>query len=144
MPKSNLDKLCEEKGIKIVAVYTGLEREGDDRPMHHYRVTLTYRDRELHVDFRTGTGIEAPARPGVAHRGVGPSAADVISCLCSDAQTAEDCTDFANFCSEFGYEFKSAAEIRAAERAYRGCVEIAPKIRALLGADFNAFANAEH
>ena len=57
-----------------------------------------------------------------------PSVADLLGCLSSEASSYEQARDFADFCSEFGYDTDS----RKAEREYHGCGETAKKLRALL------------
>lgn len=79
------------------------------------------------VEFFTGSAIETL-----------PSAADVLSCLCSDAR-ARDMT-FKEFCQEFGYDEDS----RCAERTWSKCKALAEKLRWFLGDEFEEFCNAEH
>lgn len=92
----------------------------------HYRVTLHYRTRRLTVDWWQGAGIKHA-----------PWAADVLSSLLSDAECGA--SSFEDFCAEFGYDEDS----RAAERTYHACKAMGPKLRRLLGTDYERFAHAE-
>ncbi len=125
---SALDRLCEEKKLRAEVTY-GLEPapEGFAPGSSSWRVTLRYRRRRLTVPFYTGPAIERE-----------PSAADVLSCIISDARAGEQ--DFEDFCSEFGYDNDS----RKAERTWKSCASMAPKVRQLLGEDFEEFERAEH
>jgi hypothetical protein len=125
---SELERLCEARRVKIESTYGAVELpEGWARDAHPYKVTLRYQGRRLTVPFFMGS----------AHTSE-PSAADVISCLCSDARSGEQ--SFEDFAGEFGYDVDS----RKAEKTWRQCVATGPRVRRLLGADFEAFANAEH
>jgi hypothetical protein len=125
---SELTKLCEERGVKITCQYGGVEiPEGWTRDTHPYKVKLTYQGRSFTTPFFQGS----------AHTKE-PTAADVLSCVCMDASFGEQ--SFEDFCSDLGYDPDS----RKAEQTWKTCVRMAPKVRRLLGKDFEMFANAEH
>ena len=94
---------------------------------YHYKVTLRFRRRTLTTYFSCG--------PAIDHE---PTAADVLSCLCSDANAGAQ--DFDGFCSDFGYDTDS----RKAEKAWRACQKMADRLPVFLGDDFDEFCNAEH
>lgn len=127
---SELQRLCDRKGVRIASQYGGVEIP-EDHPsdMHPYKVTLRYQGRRLTVPFFMGS----------AHTSE-PTAADVLSCLCSDAAGIENAASFDDWCAEYGYDTDS----RKAERTYKACEAIATKVRRLLGEDFDTFARAEH
>lgn len=140
---SELNRLCQERGVKCNA--WGGERSKDAQGWEHFawRVTLWYAKRTLETTFRTGTGHVRPAPEWIGGKRqpripVPPSAADVLHCLCSDARAGE--ATFADFCTDFGYDTDS----RKALEIYLNCQAEGPKLRTLLGADFDIFANAEH
>jgi hypothetical protein len=120
-----LTKLCEGRGVKLT--YTTGGRVPDNmRGMTPYKCTLKYQGRQLTTPFFMGSiGV--------------PDVADVLSNLLSETNGVE-CGDFEGWCSDFGYDSDS----RSAERVYKQCKAMAPKVRALLGHDYNVFAKAEH
>lgn len=125
---SDLERLCETEHVKIEAQYGGVEipEYWKDQGAHPYRVTLRRKGRRLTVPFFMGSALTNE-----------PSAADVLSCLCSDANAPED---FEEFCSEYGYDQDS----REAERLWKACLVCGKKVRQFLGDDFERFAQAEH
>lgn len=96
------------------------------REAHPYRVTLTYQRRRLTVDFWMGS----------AHTKE-PDAEGVLDCLLSDASTGEQ--SFEDFCADAGLDTDS----RKAERMYKACAAIAPRLRRLLGDEYETFLYAE-
>lgn len=125
---SELERLCESKKVRADVTY-GLEPapDGFAPGSSSWRVTLRYQGRRLTVPFYQGPAIERE-----------PSAADVLSCIISDARAGEQ--EFEEFCSEFGYDSDS----RKAEKTWRACASMAPKVRSLLGDDFEEFERSEH
>lgn len=123
---SNLDRLCEARGgVRADFVYGAARKPAAwDGAAHNWRVTLRHKGRRLTVDFYGGAAV------------TNPSAADVLSGLILDASVPDS---FAEFCAEFGYDEDS----RAAEATWRACVAMGPRVRRLLGDDFEAFARAE-
>jgi hypothetical protein len=90
-----------------------------------WKVQLRYKGRRLTVPFYTGSLAGEPDAEGV------------IDCLLSDAQAGDQ--DFDEFCSDMGYDNDS----RKAEKTWKACQALAPKIRQLLGDDFETFLYAE-
>jgi hypothetical protein len=124
---SEMTALCERKRVKIEATITGEPiPDGFDRGGNAWKIRLTYQGRRLTVPFYTGSLAGEP------------SAADVISCLISDARAGEQ--DFESFCSDFGHDTDS----RKAEKTWNACKKTGPRVRAFLREDFEAFERAEH
>lgn len=140
---SQLRTLCEAKGVQVdvkcgvservrraysVSEYDGVSPDWR-MSANPYTVTIRYRGRQMTVPFYTGSAWTKE-----------PDAADVLSCLCSDATSVENARDFAEWCNEFGYDVDS----RRAYRTWQECKRNATKVRRLLGDDFDIFANGEH
>jgi hypothetical protein len=99
-----------------------------DPGVRSWAVQLRYQGRSLGpIAFYTGSGIKRA-----------PGAADVLSCLILDIYSGEE--TFEDFCSELGFDPDS----RTAEKTWKACSAMAPHVRALLGDDFEIFAEAEH
>lgn len=130
---SDLEILCRKHRISARATYGNSAACPDDwsPPPTPWTVRLTRRDgstrRTLTVPFWTGPASTKE-----------PSAADVLSCLISDATFGEQ--SFENFCHELGYDTDS----RRAEVTYNQCRRLAPKVRRFLGDLFDDFASAQH
>jgi hypothetical protein len=152
--------LCKERDVGIVAVCEGLQPPGEWGHEHFlWRVTLLYKGRSFKTDFKCGVAhVYPPKSPRGGHKrdctsdhalskeskcGPGkpkpPDAPDVLSCLCSDATSADRVT-FEDWCSDFGYDTDS----RKAEKTYLACVDTNAKLHRFLGEDFDLFAGAEH
>lgn len=103
----------------------------DMRDARHWRVKLYRRvdgkDRQLTCYFSQGSGHTKE-----------PTAADVLSCIASDAQAGY--WTFKDFCAEFGYDTDS----RKAEATWKACAKMTSKVRQFLGTDFDRVLNAEH
>jgi len=130
--RSDLDRVCDRLKIRADVTYgvTGKAAENLDdwkRESNPWTVTLRFQRRRLTVPFWTGSLITTE-----------PTAADVLSCLCSDARGGE--STFEEFCSDFGYDTDS----RKAERLYRECERSAKRVRQFLGDAFDEVANASH
>lgn len=124
---SQLSALCEAKKLRAEVTMTDAPLpEGFDRNGYAWKVTLSYKGRRLTVPFYTGSACGEP------------EAADVVSCLISDGRAGEE--SFSEFCAEFGYDEDS----RKAEKTWKACKLIAPRIRRLLGNDYDQFDRAEH
>ncbi len=126
----NLEKLCIENGVKIKSRQCSKTDKTNDRlppGTSHWKSTLFYQGRRLTVDFYMGPAhVEAP------------TATDVVYSLCIDAAAGE--MGFFNFCDDYDYDSDS----RKAEQIYKECERMAPKLRRLLGDDFDLFASAEY
>jgi hypothetical protein len=123
---SELEAIVSAKGVKAEVVW-GSKAEPIGEHMNPWTVTLRYKGRRLTVPFFTGMAWTKE-----------PSAADVLSCIVSDASAAEQ--GFEDFCADFGYDSDS----RQAERIYKACERLAPKVKRLLGDDFEEFQRASH
>lgn len=127
---SPLETLCETMHVTI-------RNRNSDKPapwggsqrVNGWRCTLGYQGRQLTVDFWTGIGVTGD-----------PKAADVLACLVSDAVSYVNASGFTDWAHEFGYDIDS----RKAYDTYNACAAMEPRIRRLLGADFDLFARAEH
>ncbi len=131
MERVTMETLCTEKNVRITCEYGNAKATPStwENTRHHaYRVTLRLGRRTLSTDFFTGIGWNKE-----------PSAADVLSCLVSDASSGEH-DSFEDFCSNFGYDTDS----RSAESTWKECKRTAIRVRRFLGDDFETFANAEH
>jgi len=118
--------------LKITA---GVERANGPAPKsfpegsRSWLVTLKIADRSLTVPFYCEPGIKDA-----------PDAADVLSCLLSDATSVENATDFEDWATENGY----SADSREAERIYQACAMSIGSLRALLREHYDDLARAEH
>jgi hypothetical protein len=124
--RSDLDRLCESRRVRLEANYGEARGEGFEGAYHNWRVTLKYRGRQLTTDFFGGAMV------------TDPSAADVLSSLLMDARVGEE--TFEDFCSDFGYEPDS----RDAHKTWQACTRMAPRVRRLLGDSLELFEGAEH
>jgi hypothetical protein len=128
MSTSELQRLCDKLKIKAVATYGAVEvPEGWTHGTHPYKVKLTFQKRSMTVPFFMGPAHEKE-----------PTAADVLSCLCSDARAADD--SFEDWARDLGYDTDS----REAEATYKACCAIAPKLTRFLGEHYEEVARAEH
>ncbi len=129
---SELDRLCERLKIRADVKYgNGSPRDPEwqksDPGAHPWTVTLRFGRRRITVPFWTGSMLTKE-----------PTAADVLSCIVRDAEAGEQ--DFADFCADFGYDQDS----RRAERTWKTCRSMAPRVRRFLGEHFEDVAQAEH
>lgn len=123
-----LASLAEKVSATCEHVGVGRMHEDDKNVMHHWKVSLRFEGRRLTVDFWQGLGNKDA-----------PKAADVLECLLSDVTSYEYAGSFKSFAEEFGFDGDS----RKAERIYKVCGKMAPKLRKLLGESFDAFSRAE-
>jgi hypothetical protein len=91
-----------------------------------WTITLFYKRHQLTVPFYTGYGIKGE-----------PTAIDVLSCLLSDSNSADQ--DFDSWCQDLGYDSDS----RKAERIYKACESISCKLHKFLGEDYETFLSAD-
>lgn len=124
---TELEDVCKRLGIRAEAT-EGSDAEPLSPDMNAWTVKLTHGKRSLTVPFFTGSGIEGE-----------PTAADVLACIVRDAQSGAQ--SFGDFCSDLGYD---ADSMKANRRTWKACKAMAPRVRRLLGSDFDAIANAEH
>lgn len=123
---SELEQLCQERGVKISTKYGEAKGTGWEGAAHNWRVTLKYQGRQLTTDFFGGSAVRTL------------SAADVLYSLCMDAAIGEQ--DFEEFCGDFGYDIDS----RSALKTWEACVSMSSRVRRLLGDDLELFQEAEH
>lgn len=124
MESKTLKALCQR--VKCEAVMTGEPMpEGWGHGGNAWKVQLRYKGRRLTVPFYTGSLAGEPDAEGV------------IDCLLSDSQDGEQ--SFEDFCSELGYDPDS----RKAEGVWKACQAMTPKVRQLLGDDFETFLYSE-
>jgi hypothetical protein len=82
--------------------------------------------------------MTVPFYMGIGHNGKEPTAAEVLSCLLSDASSADDARSFEDFAGELGYDVNS----RKAERIYKACQRTSRKLHAFLGDTFDTLLEA--
>lgn len=112
--RSDLDRACERHGITLTADYS-------DKPIPRgfvhgstaWKVTLKMGRRRLTTDFYTGPAWSRE-----------PSAADVLSCLLSDASSYRNARHFGEWANDLGFDDDS----RKAEETYRACGKIAKRL----------------
>jgi hypothetical protein len=121
MSTESLKTLCNKVGM-VTTLGSKEAPEGWAAETLHWRVKLAYQRRTLTVDFYTGPLAGEPRR-----------GEDVVDCLLSDSQAGEQ--DFEEFCRELGYDLDS----RKAEKVWRACKAMAPKVQRLLGEDYEKF-----
>ena len=129
--RTELDRLCDRIGIRASSELTEAPEwfEGDEwsSSATWWSVTLRLDGRRLTVPFGMGAALVGE-----------PTPADVVSSLVLDARSGE--LSFHDFCEDFGYDEDS----RRAERTWRQCAAMAPKVRRLLGEHFDELEGAEH
>lgn len=115
-----LAEFIERHGVKMTATTTDHNPHMDnDRQMDHWRCTLTCGGRRMVLTFSKGMG----------HHGKPAELREVLSCIAMDTAGVENARDFADWCSEYGYDTDS----RKAERTYRQCTRQAASLKRLLG-----------
>ena len=143
--ETELERLCLKYRITAECVYGAAEPwpdEWDGRQCHPGTVTLSWYGPE---GKRSGKQklliITVSFFQGEAHDHE-PTAADVLSSLLIDA-AVEDHSSFEEWAANLGYDPDS----RKAARTYRGCVKMAPRVRAFCGNDdavLDELRDAEH
>ena len=93
----------------------------DSENMDHWKCVLRHGNRSMTVYFSQGYG----------HNGKAPKTASVLDCLASDAAGVDNARDFADWCSEYGYDTDS----RKAEKIFKTCEHQAKRLRSFLGGD---------
>ena len=126
--KTELQKLCESKSVKISCKY-GAPANSEFPNSTGWTVTLKYQ----------GHQVTTPFYQGSAHTEE-PTAADVLYCLIQDTSGYDYNDSFEDWCSEYGYDTDS----RRAEGIYEKCRKISVKLHRLLDEDFDLFVGAEH
>ncbi|MHC4429759.1 MAG: hypothetical protein ACYS0D_14330 [Planctomycetota bacterium] len=124
-------EFCEREGVRITCQTAPPPQEGDwEADAFHWKVTLRCNGRRLTTEFHQGS----------AHTSE-PTAADVLSCLVSDAASVEYEDSFEAWAESLGYDTDS----RKAERTYKACTRIRDRVRRFLpNHDLYDLANMEH
>ena len=126
---SQLERLCDKLGVTVETLDCIAVPDHWPQGTWGINVRLRYKRRQLTTPFYLG-----PAHTSE------PSAGDVLSCLISDANTAECSDTFEGFCDDFGLDHDS----RKAEHTWKLVQRLAPKVRRFLGDDWDTFVDAEH
>lgn len=105
--------------------YTHLGREYSVR-FDVWECSFVCEGREERFEFKMAEAL----------KGAEPESPEVLECLISDAQAAEE--EFEEFCHSFGYDSDS----RKAEAIWRACRENGERVRALLGDHFDEVCQA--
>jgi len=120
-----LSQRITRDNVRIESTMTGAPAGAGDRSdSNWYSVTLKRKRRTLTVPFGMGPALCRD-----------PQAAEVLSCLLSDAASYENARSFEEWAGEFGYD----ADSREAERTYRLVGQQTAKLRKFLAADYAAF-----
>lgn len=123
MNLADFERLCSET-LRFDCTSLGLQTDRTVKPAwthEAYQVTIA----------RGADSYSTTYRQGTAHEHA-PTIAQVVSCLLSDARSADEHSTFESFCSEFGYDDDS----RTAERTYLACRECSSALRRILGDDY--------
>lgn len=140
---SELDKLCQEKGITIESrlirkpITKNTDRSTDPDgwkdTAFQYAVTLKKGDKSITKDYWCGSGhIDKQGKP------IPPTAADVLSSLLLDGNAAE--MTHTEWCDEYGTDPDS----RKGLEMYLACQNTGRDVRRLLGDEYETFLNCEH
>jgi hypothetical protein len=117
-----LASFIDEWHIRVTATRTDRNPSMEDSAnMDHWRVRLIGPHGRMSLVFSKGYG----------HNGEPPAVAEVLSCLASDAAGIENARDFADWCSEYGFDTDS----RKAERIYRTLKRQAVSLNRIMGND---------
>jgi len=124
-------EFCEREGVRISCEVAEPPQDNDwPAGAFHWKATLLRNGRRLTTEFHQGS----------AHTSE-PTAADVLSCLVSDAVSVEQEPDFEGWAESLGYD----ADSRKAERTYKACARIRDRVRRFLpDHDIFDLANLEH
>lgn len=131
MSEMTMIEFCEREGVRISCEPAEPPQDNGWEPgASHWKVTLRCKGRRLTTEFHQGS----------AHT-ESPTAADVLSCLVSDAASVEYEGSFEGWAESLGYDPDS----RKAERVYEACQRIREDVQALFpDHDLFDLANLEH
>ena len=145
MTADTIEELCA--GVSIYVLYEGRVKNEDGWEHDAWTVALTYQGRTYaDISYRMGTGHSKPAtfadgamgyQPVKGWEPTAPHASDVIDSLLLDVCGLDQ--PFESWAADLGYDGDS----RKAERIYHECLKTLPRLRALLGHDFERFEQAE-
>lgn len=157
---SELSQACEKYEITIQPEYLGTRRDGTTY-QDTWICKIFCQGRTESFDFFTGLGHRKPTRKTVTMRDDGafveqnksyspmqayvhgmtkipsPTAADVLSCLISDASACEE--SYEDWCSDFGAE-----DSLNTLHTYLACQKSGRRVMRLLGALFHELRELEH
>jgi hypothetical protein len=152
-PPSDLEVLCKELGVEATATKRVLTQEDEKdewkRKAFAWNATLKYQGREMTVPFFCGEAhVQKSNRfyKGAFEQGgewvapKPPTAADVLSCLLSDASSYDNAVDFNEWAQDLGADEDSIS----AKKTYDTIGEQSKKLKRLLGEDYDRLAAAEH
>lgn len=141
-----LAEFCARHKITATSVYLGERREAARmqpigaptvyHPRHDWKVTLRYGRKRITTPFTTGRPLAD-----------GPSADDVLGCLLSDVSSVEGARDMDDWIANYTDLANSRtplADVREAERTYRACAALRPRLQAFLGDLYDSAQSAEH
>ena len=85
------------------------------------------------TEYSEGEGLRIVKKfsNGVKENMKSPSRVDMLWCLLTDASIVENCTDFADFCSELGYDEDS----RKAEKSFKECCKTLKALKQMFSAE---------
>ena len=129
-PKTELEKVCEELGIEVRCRRgTSEDYDEDDwrAKANAWTVTLQFGAATSHPPTMT-----VPFWQGAAHTKQ-PTAADVLSCLVSDAASVESARSFEDWVHEFGFDLSTPGSLKKARRTYDDCERIGERLKKFLG-----------
>lgn len=131
MSDDTMIEFCERESVRIACETAEPPRDSDwPADAFHWKVTLRCGGRRLTAEFHQGS----------AHTSE-PTAADVLSCLVSDAASVESEDGFEGWAESLGYDTDS----RKAEHTYKACARIRDRVRRFLPShDLFDLANMEH
>lgn len=120
--KHRMERLPFDKGDEPACVVLDYKLAGRDKKRgSEFTVMLRYKGAMLATRFTLGWGYLDP-----------PEFRVVLHCLLMDISGIEDHT-FETWCSDFGLD----ADSRQAEKTFNACRDTLPRVRRLLGADFD-------
>lgn len=166
---TQLQIFLDAMGVTVTSAHVALVLKGEGEPWSHdkWRVTVHYMGKTHSTEFRTGLGNRTLSRGVKAERGgyyiappvsrkVGtleqlcaaypheakptpPTSADVVSCLVSDARSAEE--TFESWCADMGADTDS----RKAFATYQACMATRDAMVKLFGqAGLEEISQQEH
>jgi len=111
---SGMGEMCRELGLKLETVPTTRPAVTDwDKAARHYMCTLTRGQNTMKFPFSMGSGLLWSVPGGHTnseswHRVLRPPLLeDVMECLISDAETAENARSFEDWATDLGYDVDS-------------------------------------
>src|SRR6516225_4809646 len=96
----------EKDRIRVSSKFIDTTTDGSGWQHHLYRVTLKRKGRQWTLDFRQGIGHTSD-----------PTTYDVLNCILSDASGILNCTGFADWADDYGYNPSSSK----ARETYDAC-----------------------